>query len=140
MQTLLIIGLVVWIVVGVGLLGAMAYSLPLVQELRSLLRRSNELAGRMNDRMGPVIDRVETITDDASHISGSLKKDVEEIGRVVDEGSRSARRIARMAEDRAAEIDALIEVAQDECESTFVSTASVLGGVRRLRDRLFDGR
>lgn len=140
MQTLLIIGLLVWIVVGLALLGAMAYALPLVRELRSLLRRTNEVAGTMNEQMGPVLDRVETITDDASHISGSLKRDVEEIGRAVDQGSRSARRIARMAENRAAEIDALIEVAQEECESTFVSTASVLGGVRRLRDRLFDGR
>jgi len=140
MQTLLMIGLVVWIVVGLGLLGGMAYILLLVREFASLLRRSNQIAGKMNDRMVPVIDRVEKIADDASHISGSLKQDVDEIGRVVDEGSRSARRIARMAESRAAEIDALIEVAQDECESTFVSTASVLGGVRRLRDRLFDGR
>lgn len=140
MQILLVIGLIVWIVVGLALLAALAYSFPLVQDLRSLMRRSDRLAGKMNDRMGPVIDRVETITDDASHISGSLREDVEEIGHAVDQGSRSARRIARMAENRAAEIDALIEVAQEECESKFVSTASILGGVKSLRDRFFDGR
>ncbi len=140
MQILLVIGLIVWIVVGLALLAALAYSFPLVQDLRSLMRRSDRLAGKMNDRMGPVIDRVETITDDASHIYGSLREDVEEIGHAVDQGSRSARRIARMAENRAAEIDALIEVAQEECESKFVSTASILGGVKSLRDRFFDGR
>lgn len=140
MQILLIIGLIVWIVVGLALLAAMAYSFPLVQDLRSLMRRSDRLAGKMNDRMAPVMDRVETITDDASYISGSLRQDVEEIGHAVDQGSRSARRIARMAENRAAEIDALIEVAQEECESKFVSTASILGGVKSLRDRFFDGR
>ncbi len=140
MQTLLVIGLVVWITVGLALLAAMAYSVPLVQELRSLLARSDELVGRMNDRVDPVLDRMEVITDDAMQMSGSLRQDVEEIGHAVDQGTRSARRIARMAEDRAAEIDALIEVAQKECESTFVSTASVLGGVRSLRDRIFDGR
>lgn len=140
MQTLLVIGLVVWIAVGLALLGAMAYSVPLVRDLRSVLSRSDDLVERMNDRVGPVMDRMETITDDASHISGSLRQDVEEIGHAVDQGSRSARRIARMAENRAAEIDALIEVAQEECESTFVSTASILGSVRSLRDRFFDGR
>lgn len=140
MQTLLVIGLVVWIAVGLTLLAVMAYSFPLVQELRSLLTRSDELVGRMNDRLPPVLDRMEIITDDAMQMSGSLRQDVEEIGHAVDQGTRSARRIARMAEDRAAEIDALIEVAQDECESTFVSTASVLGGIRSLRDRIFDGR
>lgn len=140
MQTLLVIALVVWILVGLALLGAMAYSLPLVQELRSLMNRSDRLVDRMNDRVGPVMDNVETMTDDALHISGSLRQDVEEIGHAVDQGSRSARRIARMAENRAAEIDALIEVAQEECESKFVSTASILGGVKSLRDRFFDGR
>lgn len=140
MQTLLVIGLIVWIVVGLALLGAMAYSFPLVQNLRSLMQRGDRLAGEMNDRMGPVMDRVEAITDDASHISGSLRQDVEEIGHAVDQGSRSARRIARMAEHRAEEIDALIEVAQEECESKLVSTASILGGVKSLRDRFFDGR
>lgn len=140
MQTLLVIALVVWILVGLALLGAMAYSLPLVQELRSLMRRSDRLVDKMNDRVEPVMDNVETMTDDALHISGSLRQDVEEIGHAVDQGSRSARRIARMAENRAAEIDALIEVAQEECESKFVSTASILGGVKSLRDRFFDGR
>lgn len=140
MQTLLVIALVVWILVGLALLGAMAYSLPLVQELRSLMNRSDRLVDKMNDRVGPVMDNVETMTDDALHISGSLRQDVEEIGHAVDQGSRSARRIARMAENRAAEIDALIEVAQEECESKFVSTASILGGVKSLRDRFFDGR
>lgn len=140
MQTLLVIALVVWITVGLALLGVMAYSFPLVQELRSVLLRSDELVGRMNERMVPVLDRLEVITDDVMEMSGSLRRDVEEIGHAVDQGSRSARRIARMAEDRAAEIDALIEVAQKECESSFVSAASVLGGVRSLRDRLFDGR
>lgn len=140
MQTLLVIALVVWILVGLALLGAMAYSLPLVQELRSLLGHSDRLVDTMSDRVGPVMDNMEAMTDDALHISGSLRQDVEEIGHAVDQGSRSARRIARMAENRAAEIDALIEVAQEECESKFVSTASILGGVKSLRDRFFDGR
>ena len=140
MQTLLVIALIVWILVGLALLGAMAYSLPLVQELRTLMDRSDRLVGKMNDRVGPVMDNVEAMTDDAIHISGSLRQDVDEIGHAVDQGSRSARRIARMAENRAAEIDALIEVAQEECESKFVSTASILGGVKSLRDRFFDGR
>lgn len=139
METLLAIGVIVWIVVGLTLLGAMAYSFPLVQELRDLLSRSSQLVSQLNERLGPVMDNVETMTGDALHISGSLRQDVEEIGHAVDQGSRSARRIARMAENRAAEIDALIEVAQEECESKFVSSASILGGVKSLRDRFFDG-
>lgn len=140
MQTLWVVAVVVWTVVGVALLAAMAYSYPLARDLRRFLSRSNETLGRVNDRIDPVMDRVEKITDDASHISDSLRQDVEEIGDAVDQGSRSARRIARLAEHRAAEIDALLEVAQEEAESTFVSTASVLGGVKNIRDRFFGGR
>lgn len=140
MQTLWVIGLVVWIVVGVALLAAMAYSFPLVRDLHRFLRRGNALMSRLEERVGPVLDRVEKISDDASHISDSLRGDVDRIGEAVDRGSRSARRIARLAENRAAEVDALLEVAQEEAESTFVSTASVLGGVRDLRDRFFGGR
>lgn len=140
MQTLLVIGLVVWIVVGLALLAAMAYSLPVVRELRNFLSRGNEFLDRTNHRMGPVMDRLEQISEDASHISASLSQDMDAIGRAVDQGSRSARRIARIVEHRAVEIDALLEVAQDEAESTFVSAASLLGGVRSLRERFFDGR
>lgn len=140
MQTLLVIALVVWIVVGLALLVAMAYSVPLVRELRTFLVRGNEVLDRTDRRMDPLMDRLERITEDASHITSSLSQDVEEIGRAVDQGSRSARRIARLAEHRAEEIDALLEVAQDEAESTFVSAASLLGGIRSVRQRFFDGR
>lgn len=140
MQTLWVVAVVVWIVVGIALLAAMAYSFPLVRELRRFLSRSNETLRHVNDRFDPVMDRVEEITDDASHISDSLRQDVDEIGDAVDQGSRSARRIARLAEHRAAEIDALLEVAQEEAESTFVSTASILGGVKSIRERFFGGR
>lgn len=140
MQTLWVIGLVVWIAVGVALLAVMAYSFPLVKEVRTFLNRSNELIARTNERIDPVMDRIEDIVEDAGEMSASLRKDVSEIGGAVDEGSRSARRIARIAENRVTEIDALLEVAQEEAESSFLSAASLLGGVRSLRDRLFGER
>ena len=39
--------------------------------------------------------------------------------------------LAELVEDRVAEIAALLEVVQDEAEETFLSTASLLRGLRR---------
>lgn len=140
MQTLWVIGLVVWIVVGLGLLAGMIYSFPLVRDLRTFIDRGNTVLDRTNDRIDPVLDRVEDLTEDAGEIAASLRRDVDEIESAVDQGSESARRIARIAENRIAEIDALLEVAQEEAESSFLSAASLVGGVRDLRDRLFRRR
>lgn len=140
MQTLWVIGLVVWILVGLGLLAAMAYSFPLVRDLRTFLDRGNTFLDRANDRIDPVLVRLEDLTEEAGEIAESLRRDMDEIESAVDQGSRSARRIARMAENRVAEIDALLEVAQEEAESSFLSAASLVGGVRDLRDRLFRRR
>lgn len=137
MQTLWLIGLVVWTLVGLGLLAGMVYSFPLVRELRTFLDRGNTLLDRSNERIDPLLDRVEDLTEDAEEIAESVRRDVDEIESAVDQGSRSARRIARIAENRVAEIDALLEVAQEEVESSFVSAASLVGSVRDFRDRLF---
>lgn len=140
MEILWIVGVVVWTLVGLALLAAMVYSYHLARELRQFLGQWNEALDRVNERFDPMMDRVEKITDDASEISDSLRRDIDEIESVVDQGSESARRIARITENRIAEFDALLEVAQEEAESSFLSAASLVGGVRDLRDRLFRRR
>lgn len=134
------IAVIVWTAVGLGLLAAMFYSLPLMRDLRTFLDRGNRLLDRTNDRFDPIVNRLERLTEEAGEVAGSLRRDADRIESAVDEGTRSARRIARLAENRVAEIDALLEVAQEEAESSFVSAASLVGGVRDLRERLFRRR
>lgn len=136
---LAVAGKAVWTLVGLTLLVGMVYAFPILKRTRAVMRRLDDLSRVLDRRLDPILERVERITGDVDHISTSLRDDVEALGDAVQEGADAAERIARITERRITEIDSLLEVAQDEAEEAFLSTASLLRGLQSLRDR-FGGR
>lgn len=128
-----IIGLVLWVLVSLALLGSLAYALPVVRRLRRTLSRVDRLLDKSEPRIEPILTHLERSADNTDYITSAIRSDVESIGRTVEHASRSTRRMVEMAEERFSEINGFLEVVQEEAEDTFVSTASALRAIRGAR-------
>lgn len=136
LDVLVMVALVVWTLVGIGVLAAFVRAFPMLVRLERSLRSLDRLMDVLDRNVEPILHRVQRISDDLSDISASLRSDAETIGETVERGTRSTERILERAERRAAEIDGLLELIQEEVEESFLGVASVLRGVRGLSERL----
>lgn len=138
------VGVVVWTLLGLVLLGGLLYAFPTFRRANDLMKRAERLLDAAEGRMNPIFHHLRRSADNADYITTAVRADIEAIGETVDQAARSARRMLRMAEERAAEISGFLEVVQEEAESTFVSTATVLrairGAARRTRERRREGK
>ncbi|HKK08975.1 MAG TPA: hypothetical protein VKA44_08830 [Gemmatimonadota bacterium] len=130
-----IIGLVMWIALVAAILVGLVRLLPTFRRIDRVMDRLDKILGRAEGRVEPTLDRLERVTDDVQFVTGSLRMDVEAVGRTVEHATDSVENVLRMAERRAAELNGLLEVVQEEAEDTFLSTASVLRAIRGARGR-----
>jgi hypothetical protein len=63
-------------------------------------------------------------------MAATVQGNVAEIGKTVSAANERIGRVVESAEQRAADLNALLDVAQEEAEALFVRTASTLRGVR----------
>ncbi len=140
-QVLIHMSLVLWILLGsISVVGLIL----LLPRVLGTLRRIDTLHGTLYDKALPVLDQTQSLLDQVGSVSTSLADDVERIDRTVIRGTESVERMIELAEDRVSEINALLEVAVEEAEDTFFSTAAILralrlGGRSRKRHKLSRG-
>jgi hypothetical protein len=79
------------------------------------------------------------ISDDVRGMTASVRNDVEQVNETVGEITKRVQRALVASEERLGEFNALLDVAQDEAERLFISTASTVRGIRRGADA-FRGR
>ena len=133
-QTLQAIAFVSWILFNLALIVLIVSAIPTFRELRKWLRGSEELHDVVRS-MKPGVESFNQATDNINYLSAAFRNDVDEVGRTIRRAADSANEIIDSARDRAAEINGFLEVVQEEAESTFLNTASLLRGVRRGRSR-----
>lgn len=85
---------------------------------------------RMRTDFEPAIRNVTAISDNAKALTDRLRVNVEELSATVSETNQKVRRATDAAEDRLAEFNALVGVAQREAEEAFVRAASTVRGVQ----------
>lgn len=127
---LTVIGLVLWIVLSLILLGGLLYAVPTFRRISRLLNRLDRMLERADGEMASTLEHLKRAADNADYITTAVRSDVEAVGDTVDQAARSTRRMLKMAEERAVEINGFLEVVQEEAEETFLSTASVLRALR----------
>ncbi|HLM66903.1 MAG TPA: hypothetical protein VK358_05205 [Longimicrobium sp.] len=108
-------------------------------KVRGMLKR----AGTSFD---PAIRNVNAMSDTARALTDKLRANVEELSATVSETNQKVRRATDAAEERLAEINALVSVAQREAEEAFLRAAATVRGVqvgtealRRLARRRGEG-
>lgn len=129
-ETVILIGMLLWILVAIGLLIGLVRLELLLRRTRRPLARAADVLQRAQERLDPVIRNAERASEDVNYIVSSLRADVGEVGGSIRRLSESTDRMVTMAEERVAEISGLLEVVQEEAEETFFSTAAVLRGLR----------
>lgn len=126
-----VIGMGLWIVVTLAILAALVHAIRLLREISEPLVRVGEAVTDLNERLQPVLHNLERASDQARRVAARLKDDVDDVSRAVRQATASTGRMVELAEERVAEVAALLSVVQEELEATFVSTASLLRGLRR---------
>src|SRR5262249_19517795 len=99
-------------------------------ELRNSQRSIAKLVANAKAHMEPVLQRVRETSDNVAAISGTVRKDVTTVSGTIDDASESVRHAVTLPERRLHDLNALLDVVQDEAEHLFVTAASVVRGVR----------
>jgi hypothetical protein len=105
---------------------------------------------RIRGDFDPALRNLTAASEQAKAISGTLRKNVDELSGTVSETNDKVRRATEAAEVRLAELNALLGVVQREAEDIFVRTASAVrgvqvgagalrGAIRRRDDEDYDG-
>lgn len=85
---------------------------------------------RMRTDVHPAIQNLTAMSDNAKALTDRLRVNVEELSATVSETNLKVRRATDAAEERLAELNALVGVAQREAEEAFVRAASTVRGVQ----------
>ena len=137
-EILVFISLILWIVLS---LVAIVSMLALLPRVLAALRQFQESHEEFLKKAFPILDQSRQLLDQVGTVATSLADDVERIDRTVIRATSSVEGMVELAEERVSEINALLEVAVEEAEETFFSTAAImralrLGGRSRKRRKL----
>ena len=99
-------------------------------QVRRAQRKVVSALERVYSDSKPLVQRVSSIADNVNAISAVIRRDVDRIGKTVEDADERVRRAVTATEARLHELSALLTVAQEEAEDLFVSTASTVRGVR----------
>ena len=119
------------LVTAIAVLGGAVVVVLVGWELRAVIRRVHGLLDKMNGDLSPLVRNVREISDDVRGVTNSIRDDVERVNGAVTAVTDGVQRALAVSEERLGQMNALLEVVQDEAEQLFVTTASTVRGVRR---------
>jgi len=126
-EILVHVSLVLWILLCAVCIFGVLRILPGILNGR---RRLDAMWDELYQKAGPLLDQTQHLMDQVGAIATTLSDDVERIDRTVIRATTSIEGMVELAEDRVSEINALLEVAVEEAEETFFSTAAIMRALR----------
>jgi len=124
--------LVLWIMIGSGLIISLIVIVPRILRAFSEFER---LTDTVTNRMLPILERLDGAALDFGKISDAALASVERIDETIVHVTDSVERMLDVTEDRVSEVNALVTVAIEEAEDTFLSTAGILRAIGGRGDR-----
>jgi hypothetical protein len=88
--------------------------------------------------VNPLMRHASAIADNVDYISTSIRVDVQQVSQTVAAVNQRLQEALESAEDRMKQLNALLDVVQEEAESAFVTTASTIRGVQTGINQAFD--
>lgn len=116
--------------VSIALLVLTVFLVPAAWNFRKSHKKVNELLDRVYADINPITKHLAAIADNLDYVTTSVRVDIQQVNQTVAAANERVQRAMDAAERRVAELNALLEVVQEEAEATFVSTAAALRGVR----------
>ncbi|MBI4545908.1 MAG: hypothetical protein HY703_11980 [Gemmatimonadetes bacterium] len=125
------------VALGFAVAGLLAF-----RSLARLMRSLNETVKRLGPRAEPLLENASRVASDASRISDSVRHEVVELLKTVEDINQQLRAAAEGAQERVQHFAAVLDVVQEEAEDLFLDAAAAARGLhastrslRRLRRR-----
>jgi uncharacterized protein YoxC len=103
---------------------------PAAWNFRKSYKKINDVVDRVYADINPITHHISRIADNVDYMTTSIRADVQKASLTVEQANQRLLVAMEQAEQRVREFNALLAVVQEEAETTFVSAASAVRGVR----------
>lgn len=104
---------------------------PAAWNFRKSYKKVSELLDKIYADVNPLMKHASTVADNLDYITTSVRVDMQRVNQTIAVANQKLREAVELTETRLQEFNALMKVVQQEAEDTFVTTASVVRGVRK---------
>lgn len=111
---------------------------PAAWNFRKSYKKTSDMLDKIYGDINPLMRHASAIADNVDYISTAIRVDIQQVSQTVAAVNQRLQRATTAAEDRIKQLNALLDVVQEEAESAFVTTASTIRGVRTGINQAFD--
>jgi uncharacterized protein YoxC len=103
---------------------------PAAWNFRKSYKKVSDMLDKVYGDINPLMRHASAIADNIDYITTSIRVDVQQVSQTVAAVNQRLQQAVQSAETRITELNALLDVVQEEAESAFVATASTIRGVK----------
>jgi uncharacterized protein YoxC len=111
---------------------------PAAWNFRKSYKKVSDMLDKIYGDVNPLMRHASAIADNIDYITTSIRVDVQQVSQGVAAVNQRLQEAVAGAENRMRELNALLDVVQEEAESAFVTTASTIRGVQTGINQAFD--
>ena len=111
-------------------------AVPAFWNFRKSYRRINHLLERIYGDINPIMRHASTIADNVDYVTTAIRTDIQQVSATIATANQRLQEAVGVTEQRLRDMNALLEVVQQEAEQMFVSTAATVRGVRHSASAL----
>jgi len=111
---------------------------PAAWNFRKSYKKISDMLDKVYGDINPLMRHASAIADNVDYVSTAIRVDVQQVSQTVAAVNRRLQQAVAAAEDRINQLNALLDVVQEEAESAFVTTASTIRGVQTGINQAFD--
>jgi uncharacterized protein YoxC len=111
---------------------------PAAWNFRKSYKKVSDMLDKIYGDINPLMRHASAIADNVDYVSTAIRVDIQQVSQTVAAVNQRLQQAASAAEDRINQLNALLEVVQEEAESAFVTTASTIRGVQTGINQAFD--
>jgi uncharacterized protein YoxC len=111
---------------------------PAAWNFRKSYKKVSDMLDKVYGDINPLMRHASAIADNVDYITTSIRVDVQQVSQTVAAVNQRLQETVAGAEDRMKQLNALLDVVQEEAESAFVTTASTIRGVQTGINQAFD--
>src|SRR3979409_1283237 len=111
---------------------------PAAWNFRKSYKKISDMLDKIYGDVNPLMRHASAIADNVDYITQSIRVDVQQVSQTVAAVNQRLQDVLEGAEDRMKQLNALLDVVQEEAESAFVATASTIRGGQTGINQAFD--
>src|SRR5881392_2347203 len=111
---------------------------PAAWNFRKSYKKVSDMLDKVYGDINPLMRHASAIADNVDYISTAIRVDIQQVSQTVAAVNQRLQQAIGATEDRINQLNALLEVVQEEAESAFVTTASTIRGVKTGINQAFD--